>query len=644
MDNERTVFYDRNDMCYGMGLSKIESLTLPELGSIGINDAIEFFEIKRYFDDNVQCKEWTEEQRSGYQEKSKKLFGIAMRFVNGLSDANIVSEYEMIENHPYRKSFWRLFVMCRLFEKISEEVFKNLLHTNHVSLYDILVHEKISQQYGKVIRDFILSTPEYIHLILRVYEQNYTKTEKLYLPTELTQQDIAVYISSYIDSDNPNLNYLESIVQMRDLDGKIRVKAKRKHDEKSRKLLEQGPHMEYGIGVRFSPEQDEEKTASGSGMNPNYSYSTKWLLETLDYPSILNNFIYLFEYADVPQMRCLHVSKESQAGVLERAIRSKSTRHYPDYFAFKMKNHLASIQMTAYYDFLKENEIRYETVLEWFFTQCIQEEYSCPEMRVALPSEGASFFDKCNSICSAFETILKQYTLFVENGEIDFDLLEMTADSKKFGDIPSQVQDKYIYGTGKEFASMRFMLFSDQCMFSYVKRIYDEGREHSCFYDLITKEKVYLSDYRENEQPSFKWLEKKDLVSISDDGLITIGNPRKVNIVKDLFDNDVISRWHYPAETQPIFQEWIDEGYLEAKSSLLSQPEVDYFNYVLNNAEYVNGLELRNRYTHGNQQSITDERIHESNYNFFLRLLTILAIKINDDFILKDYLDKARSV
>ena len=234
MDNERTVFYDRNDMCYGMGLSKIESLTLPELGSIGINDAIEFFEIKRYFDDNVQCKEWTEEQRSGYQEKSKKLFGIAMRFVNGLSDANIVSEYEMIENHPYRKSFWRLFVMCRLFEKISEEVFRNLLHTNHVSLYDILVHEKISQQYGKVIRDFILSTPEYIHLILRVYEQNYTKTEKLYLPTELTQQDIAVYISSYIDSDNPNLNYLESIVQMRDLDGKIRVKAKRKHDEKSR--------------------------------------------------------------------------------------------------------------------------------------------------------------------------------------------------------------------------------------------------------------------------------------------------------------------------------------------------------------------------------------------------------------------------
>ena len=63
---------------------------------------------------------------------------------------------------------------------------------------------------------------------------------------------------------------------------------------------------------------------------------------------------------------------------------------------------------------------------------------------------------------------------------------------------------------------------------------------------------------------------------------------------------------------------------------------IDYFNYLLNNVEFVNGLALRNRYIHGVQQVNLDELEHASNYNILLMVFTILAIKINDDFCIRD--------
>ena len=173
-------------------------------------------------------------------------------------------------------------------------------------------------------------------------------------------------------------------------------------------------------------------------------------------------------------------------------------------------------------------------------------------------------------------------------------------------------------------------------MFSYVKRIYVEGRSYNRFFDLIRHEDIFLSDYRDYEQETFHWLAEQDVLTIDEDGLLKPGNPWKVTIVKDIFKNDVISYWHYPPESYPAFQEWISKGYLEKKSSLLSRSEAEYYNFILNDSVFDNGLKLRNKYLHGNQSGIMDERIHESNYMIFLKLFVLLAIKINDDFSLKE--------
>ena len=63
-------------------------------------------------------------------------------------------------------------------------------------------------------------------------------------------------------------------------------------------------------------------------------------------------------------------------------------------------------------------------------------------------------------------------------------------------------------------------------------------------------------------------------------------------------------------------------------NTLFSQPEVDYLNYLLNRAEYDDGLEIRNLYSHGVLQIDPDEAVHKRNYIILLRVLVLLAIKL----------------
>lgn len=635
-------------MSYGRKLEKIETIDIPEYSRIDINDAIEFYEIRKYFDDGAYSKSWADDQREKYNEKSKKLFGLTMRYINALTDSTIVQEYEKIEDYPYRTAFWQLFDKCKLYNKISETAFNAILQSKNLSLHDILLHKSIVVKYGEAIRNNILGSFENMRYIIHVYEQNYTHSEKLYLPEELTPKDKCQFIEAYIDSDFPNLNYIETISLMQPskdfpISDMLRLKAKRKYQELSKKTFENGTFFSYGIELSFSPEQKEEKKAEIVGRKFSVSYSTVWLCDTLDYPSVLNNFIYIFEFVDFPQMRCLHVAKESESGVFERTMQSKSSRIYPVNHAFRFADGLAQMQMHAYYGFLSQNNIRYEDVLEWLFTKYLQEEFGCSEMRASFPSEGTSYYEKCITLCSLLDSVLKQFSLYVDNGDIDFELLSMIQGSKKFGDIPSLVENKYIYGNGNTFNNLKNTMFSDQCMLSFVPRIHNEGKTYSRLFDLLYNEKIYLSDYREHNIPTIRWLEENDLISIDDSGLIHLGNIYRIAIIKDLFDIGVISKWHFDPNAFPVIQEWIDAGMLIEKSSLLTQQEVNYFDYILNNAEYDNGLQLRNKYAHGNQLAITDENEHKKNYYYFLRIFTILAIIINDDFSLREQQNRTQN-
>ena len=57
--DKRVKYYPPNDWLFGHNFSKIETLQIPVFEAIDINDAIEFFQIKRYFDANMLIVFWS---------------------------------------------------------------------------------------------------------------------------------------------------------------------------------------------------------------------------------------------------------------------------------------------------------------------------------------------------------------------------------------------------------------------------------------------------------------------------------------------------------------------------------------------------------------------------------------------------------
>lgn len=640
MIEDRVVYFETNDIFFAHNLSKIETMAIPELCQIDINDAIEYYEIKRYFDIGTRLKKWTNNEFNEYHTKSNKLYSLSMRFFNTIDSNLFIYQYSGIDD-SYHSKFWELMDTCKLYEKISDDTFDQLIHSDNISPFDIFLHKKIVDKYGTVLRRYILENEYCIPIVLHVYEQNYTKKNKLYLPKELTGEDICSYLESYTESEHPNTNNLDLIVHMQctkefPISDELRLKAKRRYKTEWEKMSESGIHFSYGLSVTFSLEQVEVKLPIQNGSDRGVSYSTQWFMDTLDYPSILNNFIYIFEFVDIPQMRCRHMSTVNDMGIFERIIMSESSRVYPCSAAFEAINGLASIQMNAYYTFLHHNNIRLEDVLQWFFSEYLQNEFNCPEIRVSFPSENLTYAEKCSTIITALETVLRQFTLYVKNRNIDFELIGMSTTPIKFENIYSLIDKKYVYGTGKDYEHLTHLLFSDQCTFTYVKRIYEQKKEYNCFLDIIIKEQIYISDYREAELSAFQYLADYDLISISSEGLISPKNVTKLALLKDLYENNVISKCYYPSNSYSAIKELTEKGILIEKSTLLSDPEINYLNYLLNRAEYCNGLEIRNKYIHGIQQVNTNEDEHKQNYYLLLRLFVLLSIKINDDFCLNE--------
>ena len=86
-----------------------------------------------------------------------------------------------------------------------------------------------------------------------------------------------------------------------------------------------------------------------------------------------------------------------------------------------MRESLANVEVVAYAHFLESRGTRLEDALEWAYNVYFAEEYSISDFRLALPSSGASWLDKCKSIGPEIERAVKSYSIYSRIGKIDGD-------------------------------------------------------------------------------------------------------------------------------------------------------------------------------------------------------------------------------
>ena len=161
-------------------------------------------------------------------------------------------------------------------------------------------------------------------------------------------------------------------------------------------------------------------------------------------------------------------------------------------------------------------------------------------------------------------------------------------------------------------------------MLAYCKHI---DKEADSFFELLLNENIEQHHIPRYKKDSLTWLVDNRFVK-TDQASKRLLPTRKAHVIVDLFENEFIVLTKQSKGTIDTIRAMERDRFVRFGSSLLAEPEADYFSYIMNNEKYDNALALRNKYEHGDP--ICDED-HRDNYSTFLILLVLIAVKIYDE-------------
>ena len=638
MSWERIKFYSKYD---GAGFSNLESaekilIDFDELKKYDINDIIEFYQIKLYIDNEVFLPKWTQEEIEDYKTVLKKMWTVIVLFWQKINDSNLIELFESLECWTVQDSFWELTNNLSAYKQFTNKVFGSLITTHEVNVRAILYQDKIVKYFAKELRDFLLSHEETAELLLSQYVEKLDREwQDLFFPKSLSLKDKEDIISRYLDTENPNLNYVSLVLNAKKLEHlevsvKTRRKAKIVEDKLSKEIFNQGSMIERGVQVTFSDVQDIPVKYSVNNNIEYFSYSTEIIFK-IDHPSYyLSLFKSLFKYLD-GQCGISLVNNQSELDIFETIFMS-SKFEYKTGMQFTRNDHLSMAQLYLFENELtKKKGINIEYLIHYYITNHIETQFGLKGFRFNLPTAGTSYLEKIRMLLAEYDSFLRQYKLYCEYGEIDFGLFEMSSESYAFSQIPSFVNKKYCYLESKTLFSVVRMFFSDQSGLYYVESF--KAKRYSCLHDLILSENVSYENFLAYQKTGIDHLINGNFLHIDEDGFVRFSNTNQIIILKQLYLKGVLSYWHYSLECREIIDEMINENFLSTEGTLFNKLECDYLDYYLNDRKFTNGEKLRNKFAHGtNSDSESDIK---NMYYILLRIIVLTVLKVDNDLYLK---------
>lgn len=628
---DRVKFYSEHDMTCGMELGKIiDRINANAFDcECNISDIIEYHNILKYigikrFSDYIE--ESTHYDIKVLEKKIHKKIGQFLG-VSGSNYSKLYDEIDFIET----EDFLEIIETYKLYEKIDKLDFKELLNKEHVHIYMVLHFKRLTEYYDSLIKEKILDDTKNAETLI----SKYLGETSLFLPLSLSNTEIVELIDRYIESPEVNINYLRSIITFPTSKGliisdRVKLHAKRQEAIENDKIFSNGTGMESSVSIAYPEDLDKEIIINRTGTKVDIKVSRKWIEENQDFPTLWNNFIYLFNIVD-DKCRLTLASKTNGRTALESVFRPSGSHLYNTSFGFDFVEMMANAEVYSYIMVMNTFNIRIENMIEWFFTKYLNEEFSIENFVVKMPSDVTPYFEKCRSILPEIDRIFKQYNALVEDGEIDQELIQLSSSSYKINEIKSFSCNKYVYPLEGWYKTASYLLFSDQSGIFYI-----QGKEekYKNFVDLVVKDFIKRSDFHDYQLQRMQWLFDNELIIENDDGFIKLVDFNTVYILKELYYEDVLSYWHYNEAIRSLIDDFERRKYVAFESTLLSRNEQDYLDYYLNKSKFTNGFDIRNRYLHGTNGS--DENQYKADYYLILKLFIIICIKINDDLCVKE--------
>ncbi len=647
--SNRVKFYGKADMANGYMLEKalpiLQQLKLSK-EYVNINYVIELYNVYKFINAQIFRKDFNSEEKALFNEENSKIINqIIGRFFSKVDNGTIANYFGKIERE-YIEDVLELFDKYKVHKRISWDSFKHFIDSNHIPLFYIVECEKIVNTFDNDIKELILKDNQSIDLLITKYLKK-SPARQVFLPKSLSIEDKEQIVKNYIASAMVHPGTLELIINLPvNSDFKIsddtRLAAKNRYDQEMDNLFVKSENSGFQttIEAEINNKQKEPVIIDYKENRFYISVSSKWIRDNLDYPTLLNNFIHIYNFVD-KENRIEFISKPNQISALERVFMDTDLKKvYIKGSFFDIYNNFAVVAMVSYCEFLeKECNIRIEEVLQWFFDEYLVSEFNIHDFIVNMPSSGSSYLEKCRTICCEFESILKQYEALVKFGTINHDFIELSSRPMDYHAINSLMPDKYIYlnETNQDCKNTLYLLFSDQTMLTYLPHRKDvEG--YNCLYELLINTTVNISEYEDYQLNDIKWLIIKGILKQDSQGNLTLHDKLEAIILCDLYKNGFVSNQFLERfQLNKPLKNLQQKRWIYKESSLFAKQECDYLDFYLNKSKFTNGQDLRNTYLHGTQRKRgADIDLHRVNYYRLLMFVVITIIKINEELCYKD--------
>lgn len=640
----RVCYFSEYDLSVGYNLEMAEKRII-EIANDNIphdlESIIELWHIRRLIENDCKLLRWSDEDFTRLKSATEGYNAIIAKFFNGLNPQAIKEEFEALEEYEYRKTFWQIIDIFNLYKIITPEVLREILSNDTNNLRNVLCFQGVVEKFKAIIREELLSNIDSACILLSIYvAKRESQSDKLYLPSNLSLEDKEQIIDEYLNSEQPNLNYVRLVTQIKNdkskivLSPKTRLKAKRLEDRLNRELLNDPNTYKTrcSVNVRFSLKEGIpplEVDINEQGI-PTHTYSVSYIKACDNKQRILycggvfgwlNNHFLL----DL-------INKKVESDGMEKAFMNKGVDSYPANIAFNKKELLSQNMLYAYDKVLQELGSSLTNELKQYYETYLRSEYDYPSLVLNFPLPNDSFLNKCRILCPELDAIVKQYTTFVEYDEIDEELIRLSY-PLKIEEGKSFLTNKYyeINTVNKDVDLALSGLFaSGNYILHYVEPF--KGKHYHSLVELLENEdSVLYSNYSERQKSFLDILIRQELIGINSQGYLYVVDKTKIEILESLREYGVCSYWHYDDKGRKVLDDYLEKGWVVTDDHLLSKPEREYFSYYLDNMMFTNGKAYRNHYAHGSVTSAVDDNEHLNAYYTFLKLLVILMMKIEDD-------------
>ena len=647
---DRVQFFSIEDMSIHHYLQMAEKVIVEyENGKHpnGVNDHLELYHICKFVENKVYPKNWTTTRISTIENYHKVLAA----YFRSLTPENWTRAYSELE-FAYKETFFEALDRYSAFACLDENSIREAISSNPYELRYILQFKRIVAKLDSTLSILLKENKNTAEWLLTqfVEDEGLNRKTDLFFPNSLSLDERERIILEYINSSEPNLNYVRLVLVAKNIHDKFRLSPQTRLAAANREREMNEAYFTgnetNAIPIRYSICLSDDENARVKWADedkdgfPVLNYGTKYILASSDV-DLLHYYQYVFEMMTLTGLISI-VSKESDSGVMERVMGMKGRYAYLTNMAFNYNQAISIMQTFAMDGKLKGAGRSLENAVEKFYGEYLPQKFQYPSLPINL-SSSADWLEKCRTLLIEMDSVVQQYQLFAEYGEINKNLMGYTT-PVKCTSVKSSVEKKY-YVLNEQIGEIRhlfYLFFSDQCMLTYVDPHKD--KHYHCFFDLLINEKeIQYNNYQDYQRADVDYLLSNKYVDKDDNGYIRLVKTTEILLLKQLYQYHACSYWAYNVDVKNILDVMASKGWLTIDNHLLTPKERDYYSFYLDNEKFTNGPALRNKYIHGTIGRVDGADKHKNSYFRLLSLFMLLLLKIEDDLLIRDSLNNVNA-